>query len=65
MLEEYKAHYLKQNKNSKQPSVNWNAGYRHLENIFVKYSNEKLTLKIIKEVMKIRKNWKTTIAYRY
>ena len=56
MLEEYKTHYFKQGKDNKDTDNNWIKYYRHIEKTFLKYKNDVLTLKILKETIECTNN---------
>ena len=56
MLEQYKAYYFKQKKETKNPRANWKANYRYLENTLSKYNKEVIHLKIVKEVIECTEN---------
>ena len=56
MLEEYKAYYFKQRKSDKHPSVTWRTSYRHIEKTFLKYQDQSVNLKIIREAIEYTEN---------
>ncbi len=63
MLEQYKAYYLKQRKDNKNPDSNWMIYYRHTEKIFLKYKDNLVSLKIIKEAIDCTENNSSTRTY--
>lgn len=56
MLEQYKAHYFKQRKDDKNPGGNWFRDYGRIEKTFLKYKNNVVDLKIVKEAIDHTKN---------
>ncbi|MDJ0575311.1 MAG: hypothetical protein QNJ65_09135 [Xenococcaceae cyanobacterium MO_234.B1] len=51
MLEQYKAHYFKQQKGNKYPDSNWRNHYTHIEAVLNQYSTSFVDLKIVREII--------------
>ena len=55
MLEQYKIHYFKQQKDNKDPDANWYDSSRYIEKILSQYDSP-ITLKIVREIIDCTEN---------
>lgn len=55
MLEQYKAHYLKQRKDNKSTRSNWVNSFRHTEKVLIQY-DKPITLSIVREIIDCTEN---------
>lgn len=56
MLEEYKQYFFKQRKDNKNPTGTWYDSYRHIEKTFLKYHDQTINLKIVREIIECTEN---------